>query len=134
MKPGRLKTIAYWIFTIWLSFGMLSSAAVQLLRVEGAHEFILDDLGYPSYFLNIIGVWKILGVAAILAPGFALLKEWAYAGFFFLATGIIGSHAASESPFGEILPGILLLALTVLSWWLRPASRKLAANNPGRFP
>jgi hypothetical protein len=127
MNPGRLKIIAYWIFTVWLSFGMLSSAFVQLFRVEGAHEFILNDLGYPSYFLNIIGVWKILGVAAILAPGYALLKEWAYAGFFFLATGIVASHLASGSSFGEIFPGILLTALTVISWWLRPEGRKVAA-------
>ena len=128
MQDGKWKKIAYWIFTVWLSFGMLSSALVQLLRVEGAHEFIVNDLGYPAYFLNIIGVWKILGVAAILAPGFALVKEWAYAGFFILATGVIASHVAAGSPFGEVFPGILLTALTVLSWWLRPANRKLAAT------
>ena len=45
MKPGRIKSIAYWIFTVWLCFGMLSSGVVQMLRVEGAHEFILNDLG-----------------------------------------------------------------------------------------
>lgn len=127
MKPGRLNTIAYWILTVWLCFGMVSSAIVQLLRIEGAHEFIINQLGYPDYFLNIIGVWKILGAIAVLAPRFPLLKEWAYAGFFFLGTGVIWSHAADGSPFGEIFPGILLTALTVASWWLRPASRRLAA-------
>lgn len=132
MKPGKPKTIAYWIFTLWLSFGMFSSALVQLFRVEGAHEFIVNDLGYPDYFLNIIGVWKILGVAAILAPRLALLKEWAYAGFFFLAVGVIWSHAASGNGFGEIFPGILLTLLTALSWWLRPASRKVAGTRPAK--
>ena len=128
MKPGRIKTIAYWVFTIWVCFGMASSGIVQLFRVEGAHEFIVNDLGYPDYFLNILGVWKILGVLALLAPGLALLKEWAYAGFFFVAMGVIWSHGAAGSPFGEIFPGILLMVLTVLSWWLRPESRKLAAK------
>jgi uncharacterized membrane protein YphA (DoxX/SURF4 family) len=128
MKPERLKIIAYWIFTVWLCFGMLSSGIFQLIRMKGTHEFIINNLGYPDYFLTILGVWKILGVMAILAPGLALLKEWAYAGFFFVAMGVIWSHVASGSPFGEVFPGILLMALTVISWWLRPASRKLAAT------
>jgi hypothetical protein len=125
MKPGRLKTIAYWIFTVWVCFGMLSSGMFQLLRVAGTHEFIINNLGYPDYFLTILGVWKILGVAAILAPGLGLLKEWAYAGFFFVAMGVIWSHTASGSPFGEVFPGILLMVLTVASWWLRPPSRRV---------
>lgn len=129
MKPGRTQTIAYWFFTIWLSFGMLASGLAQLFRIEGAHEFIVNDLGYPDYFLNILGVWKILGVAAVLAPRFPLLKEWAYAGFFFVGTGVIWSHAAAGSGFGEIFPGILLTALTVVSWWLRPASRRLPGTS-----
>lgn len=130
MKPGRLNAIAYWILTVWLCFGMVSSALMQLLRIEGAHEFIITQLGYPDYFLNIIGVWKILGAIAVLAPRFPLLKEWAYAGFFFLGTGVIWSHAASGNGFGEIFPGILLTALTVASWWLRPASRRLVPVRP----
>jgi hypothetical protein len=126
MKPGRPKIIAYWIFTVWLCFGMLSSGVLQLLRVKDTHEFIINDLGYPDYFLTILGVWKILGVAAVLAPKLGLLKEWAYAGFFFVAMGVIWSHAASGSAFGEIFPGILLMALVVASWALRPASRRIA--------
>jgi hypothetical protein len=127
MKPGRIKSVAYWIFTLWLCFGMLSSALFQLFRVKGAHEFIIDNLGYPDYFLTILGAWKILGAVAVLAPGYALVKEWAYAGFFFVASGIIWSHVAVGNPFGDVFPGILLMALTGLSWWLRPESRKLAA-------
>lgn len=126
MRPGLPKTIAYWIFTVWLCFGMLSSGLFQLFRVKDTHEFIINDLGYPDYFLTILGVWKVLGVAALLAPRLALLKEWAYAGFFFVAMGVIWSHAASGNGFGEIFPGVLLMALTVASWWLRPESRRLA--------
>lgn len=125
MKPGRIKTIAYWIFTVWVCFGMASSGIFQLIRFEGAHEFIITDLGYPDYFLNIIGIWKLLGVVVVLAPGLALFKEWAYAGFFFIASGAVASHVAVGSPFGEVFPGILLGALTVTSWWLRPENRRL---------
>lgn len=126
MKSGRLKTIAYWIFTVWLAFGMTSSGLVQLFRIEGTHEFIITDLGYPDYFLTVLGIWKLLGVVTILAPRFPLIKEWAYAGFFFVASGAAVSQLAVGNSFGEVFPGILLGALTVISWWLRPASRRLA--------
>lgn len=116
--------IIYWFFTLWLSLGMTSSGIVQLLEMKEETEFILA-LGYPGYFLTILGIWKILGVAAILIPRFPLLKEWAYAGFFFVMSGAILSHIAMDDPINEIFPSILLLTLTVISWYLRPASRKL---------
>ena len=90
-KSGK---IIYWIATVWLALGMLSSGIVQLLRVEGEIEFILN-LGYPVYFLTILGIWKMLGVITVLIPGFPLVKEWAYAGFFFVMSGAVFSHLAS---------------------------------------
>jgi uncharacterized membrane protein YphA (DoxX/SURF4 family) len=80
MKKSR--NIIFWIATIWLSLGMLSSGIVQLLQLKEETEFIIN-LGYPNYVLPILGVWKILGVIAILIPRYPLLKEWAYAGFFY---------------------------------------------------
>ncbi len=85
----------------------------------------ITKLGYPAYLLSILGVWKILGVAAILAPRLQRLKEWAYAGFFFVASGAFISHVTMGDPFGEIFPAILLIALTIVSWAFRPESRKL---------
>jgi hypothetical protein len=82
-------------------------------------------LGYPVYFLTIIGVWKLLGVIALLVPKFPLLKEWAYAGFFFLMSGAVFSHVAVGDPFKEDIPSLLLLVLTAVSWNFRPAARKL---------
>lgn len=121
---SKRNRIIYWIATIWLALGMLSSGLVQLLKVKGEIEFIIN-LGYPAYFLTILGVWKILGVAAVLVPGFPLLKEWAYAGFFFIMTGAVFSHLAMDSSIKEILPALLLLALVVVSWYFRPVSRKI---------
>jgi hypothetical protein len=79
------------------------------------------------YVLSLLGFWKILGVAALLAPRFPLVKEWAYAGFFFLTTGAAYSHIATGHSINEIFPSVLLLMLTVVSWYLRPADRKIDA-------
>jgi hypothetical protein len=70
-------------------------------------------------------VWKMLGVIALLIPKFPLLKEWAYAGFFFIMTGAMYSHIAVSDPTVELFPSLLLLVLTVLSWYFRPAERKI---------
>ena len=78
----KRNKIIYWIATLWLALGMLSTGIVQLLKVKEETEFILA-LGYPAYFLTLMGAWKILGVVAVLIPKFPLVKEWAYAGFFF---------------------------------------------------
>jgi hypothetical protein len=119
--------IIYWIATVWLSLGMASSAIVQLLRIPDGVKSV-THLGYPEYLLSILGIWKLLGVAAILAPKFPLLKEWAYAGFFFVASGAFISHVTMGDPLGEIFPSVLLGILTVVSWYFRPESRRLAAE------
>jgi hypothetical protein len=77
--------------------------------------------------LTILGVWKILGAIAVLIPKFALLKEWAYAGFFFSMSGAILSHMASGNSINEIFPALLLLVLTIVSWYFRPADRKMVS-------
>lgn len=123
------KKITYWITTIWLSLGMLSTGIVQLLQLKEETEFMLA-LGYPAYFLTMLGVWKILGVIAVLIPKFPLLKEWAYAGFFFSMSGAIFSHIASDSAMSDLFGPSLLLVLTVVSWYFRPSSRKIVSVNP----
>jgi uncharacterized membrane protein YphA (DoxX/SURF4 family) len=119
----KKNKIIYWISTLWLALGMLSTGVVQLLKPE--EEIVkITHLGYPVYFLTILGIWKILGVAAALIPKFPRLKEWAYAGFFFAMSGAAISHTASGDSAGEIFPSLLLLSLTVVSWYFRPADRK----------
>lgn len=124
----RMQKILYWVATIWLSLGMASSAAVQLMRIpEGVQS--VTHLGYPEYLLTILGVWKILGIVVLLVPGLPVLKEWAYAGFFFVASGAMTSHLIMRDPFGEVFPSVLLLVLTVVSWYLRPEHRRLTVVN-----
>jgi uncharacterized membrane protein len=120
--------IIYWIVTGWLALGMTSTGLVQVLRVKTEVDFI-THLGYPVYFVTILGVWKLLGVIAVLIPRYPLLKEWAYAGFFFSMTGALLSHVASGSPAKDMFPSLLLLTLTVLSWAFRPADRKVVSLN-----
>lgn len=121
---SKRNKIIYWIATLWLSLGMASTEIVQLLKVDSEITFILN-MGYPIYFLTILGLWKILGVVAVLIPKFPLIKEWAYAGFFFIMSGAIFSHFALHHTIKEIAPPLLLLVLTIISWFFRPESRKI---------
>jgi uncharacterized membrane protein YphA (DoxX/SURF4 family) len=131
----KTKKIIYWISTLWLAAGMVATGIQQLLKmqVEGALSppgvFGITQLGYPVYILPLLGAWKILGTAALLIPKFPLVKEWAYAGVFFLLTGAIFSHLAVGHSAVELIPSLLLLALTVLSWYLRPPNRKVVSTN-----
>jgi uncharacterized membrane protein YphA (DoxX/SURF4 family) len=124
----KLNKIIYWISTLWLALGMLSTGAVQLFKLKTEVDFTAH-LGYPAYFITILGIWKFLGVVALLIPKFTLLKEWAYAGFFFVMSGAIFSHLASGDAVNKIFPSLLLLVLTLVSWYFRPADRKVISVN-----
>lgn len=124
---SKRNKIIYWIATLWLSLGMVSTGIVQLLNVEKETQFIVN-MGFPVYILTLLGLWKILGVIVVLIPRWPLLKEWAYAGFFFTMSGAVYSHIFLRHSFGEIFPPFFLLALTVLSWYLRPSDRKVVAS------
>ena len=116
--------IIYWISTIWLSLGMASTGVVQISQMNDEVQK-MSLLGYPSYFLVIIGVWKLLGVIVVLIPKYPLFKEWAYAGFIFVMTGAIFSHLAVRDEAIEYFGPFLLVVLTIVSWYFRPLNRKL---------
>ncbi len=122
----KRNKIIYWISTLWLALGMVSTGIVQIVKMDREVENFIG-LGYPLYLLTILGVWKILGVVALLVPKFTLLKEWAYAGFFFAMTGAIISHVVSGDGAKEIFGPALLLILTVVSWYFRPAERRISS-------
>ncbi len=124
MKAAKRSRIIYWIATIWLSLGMVSTGIVQLIPLEEEAEK-MTQLGYPLYFLTIIGTWKLLGVLAILLPRLPLIKEWAYAGFFFLMSGAILTHLAVYDDPSTFFGPSLLILLTLFSWYLRPSDRQL---------
>jgi hypothetical protein len=125
---SKRNKIIYWIATIWLSVAMLASGLQQIFHTKSFVDIIVP-LGYPIYFLTILGVWKILGVITILIPKFGLVKEWAYAGFFFIMSGAVFSHIASGDSIIKLLPSLILLIMTVVSWYFRPADRKIILVN-----
>ncbi|GEO11843.1 DoxX family protein [Segetibacter aerophilus] len=124
----KRNNIIYWIATAWLALGMVSTAVVQILKMKEEAD-MFAHLGYPLYFLTMLGIWKLLGVVTVLIPKLPLLKEWAYAGFFFAMSGAIFSHIAVGDGAKEFFGPTLLLVLTVVSWYLRPADRRVILAN-----
>lgn len=124
MENKKSKNIAYWAVTGFLCFGMLLGGSGQLYRASFNVAGIVH-LGFPVYVLTIIGLWKVLAVISILIPNYLLLKEWAYAGLFFLLSGGVVSHFASGDGILETLPVFMFMCLTVISWYLRPTNRRL---------
>ncbi|MEI9934614.1 MAG: DoxX family protein [Ferruginibacter sp.] len=125
----KRNKIIYWVATALLSFGMLTSGLQQIFHTKEMIDLIIP-LGYPLYFLYIIGIWKILGVMAILIPRFKLVKEWAYAGFFFVMTGALVSHLATgDNGIKGIIGPIMQTIFIILSWYFRPANRKIISGN-----
>ncbi|HJZ76607.1 MAG TPA: DoxX family protein [Vicinamibacterales bacterium] len=118
------KSIAYWTTTGMVVFAMLSGGITELAHrpetIDG-----MKQLGYPVYFVMILGFWKLLGSLALVLPGFPRVKEWAYAGIFFNMTGAAVSHLACHDAAWHVIVTLSLAALTVASWALRPASRTL---------
>ena len=121
----KTNKIIYWVATALLSVGMLGSGLAQVFQVKDMVA-LAAPLGYPAYFLSIIGAWKVLGVIAILLPGFKLLKEWAYAGLFFVMTGALISHiACGVHDIRDVLAPVMQTIFIIFSWYFRPADRKI---------
>jgi len=128
---AKSKAIVYWTTTALVAFFIGSGGAAELARVPGTVEGLVH-LGYPAYFVSIIGFWKVLGAIALLAPRFPRLKEWAYAGIFFNMTGAAVSGAATGAAAWHIVVDLVLLSIVMTSWALRPQSRVLGVLFPKR--
>jgi len=124
MKAEPTRAIVYWVATALLVFELVLGGMWDVLRVPHV-RVVIERIGYPLYFLVILGVWKLLGAVALVIPRFPRLKEWAYAGVVFNLTGALVSHVAS----GDIEPGpmsylVVMVGITATSWSLRPPSRR----------
>lgn len=133
----KAKNIVYWTTTVLIAFFIGSGGAAQLARVPGTVDGFVRILGYPLYFVTILGVWKVLGAIAILVPRFPRLKEWAYAGIFFDLTGAAASSAAVGGSSGgvyafHILAPLVLAVVLAASWALRPESRVIGVLFPAK--
>ncbi len=122
------KTIGYWLSLVLFSAAMGFGGAADLMKNPEIMES-MKKLGYPEYLVTILGFWKICGVIAILLPGLGLVKEWAYAGFFFDLTGASASHAMVQDGPAKVIIPLVILAIGGCSWMLRPESRKVSSQN-----
>jgi len=129
----KAKNIAYWTTTVLIAFSIGSGGVAQVARLQGTVNGFVRILGYPLYFVTILGIWKVLGAIAILVPRFPRLKEWAYAGIFFDLTGAAASSFA-VGVYGayafHVFAPLFLAGLAVASWALRPESRVIGVLVP----
>jgi len=124
-QKSPVKTTIYWLSTGLLGLDFLVGGAFQIARSPEAVQGFAH-LGYPAYFLTLLGVWKILGAIALFVPRFPRLQEWAYAGIFFDVTAaVVSLLAVGDGLLPALLP-LAFAALTLTSWALRPTSRALA--------
>src|SRR5258706_2082220 len=119
----RFRSAAYWLVTIPVVAELGVGGIWDIARIPYVRDLV-THLGYPTYFLVLLGTWKVLGAIALLVPGRALLKEWAYAGAFFTYTGAMVSHLTTGYDVGEVALLAVMTALTVASWALRLPSRR----------
>lgn len=103
-------TLAYWIVTGLMALYMSLGAGLDVVGAADARALI-THLGYPLYFMPYIGVLKLLGIIAVLVPGYARLKEWAYAGLLFDVTGALYSAIAVGDALPTWIPAFLGIVL-----------------------
>ncbi len=118
------KLIAYWIVTALVTGVYFYGGFLDIRQAPDFFEEV-GKLNYPSYFFKILGVWKIGAAIAILLPKLPRLKEWAYAGMVFNLTGAFASHLFVNDTHEAPVP-LIVLALAISSYCLRPESRRLA--------
>ncbi len=120
----KAKTISYWVVTGLVVLVFAGSGVANLAHIPHIAD-AMAHLGYPAYFLTVLGTWKVLGAVAITVPGFPRLKEWAYAGMMFDVTGAAASRAALGDGVGMVLAPLFIAGLVFASWALRPEGRVL---------
>ncbi len=120
----RSKNIWYWVSTTLTTFTLLSGGLWLLAGSQPMDAY----LGFPAYFWLILGFYKILGAVAILVPRFPLLKEWAYAGIVFHLTGAAATRVFVGDSAAHIVAPLVICTVAIASWFLRPTSRRVAAE------
>ena len=126
-KMEWIRAVAYWALTIVVAFEMAAGGVWDLLKIEYV-RVVLTRLGYPLYLLYIIGIPRIPCALVLLLPRFPRLKEWAYAGAFFNYMGAAESHLLIGGGASQWFGPLLLAAITLVSWALRPAWRRLSQS------
>lgn len=117
------KKLLFWITTAWVVGIMTVTGGLSVAHAKPMMEGFAH-LGYPVYFANLLGIAKLLGVCALLAPGLARIKEWAYAGFAIVIISASYSHLNSGDGIKALEPLATLGALAV-SYWARSVDHRV---------
>ncbi|MFI6868748.1 DoxX family protein [Nocardia sp. NPDC050406] len=128
-RRGRALTVLFWIVTGLLLVELVYGGYTDVVYTDQVEE-VLDRLGYSHDFSVLLGIAKWLAAVVILLPRLPRWKEWAYAGVVFIDGGAVYSHIAAGDGFSLWLPPLLFGLLTLLSWALRPPSRRDPAPLP----
>ena len=121
----KKTNVIYWIFTALLILLMGFSAISSFFMTQQGNE-LMKHLGYAPYVLTFLSVAKLLGIVALLVPGFKLLKEWAYAGFTFDLCGAIFSFITVGDPVSAWAPlflGLVFITVSYIYWHKKLALR-----------
>lgn len=132
IAPTRLRTTAYWTATVILVTECLGGGAMGALQLSPFLDTAIY-LGYPAYFMSILGVWYVSAGFVLLAPRLPRLKEWAYAGLVFNYTGAAASHIWVGDGAEKLIGPLIFLGLTAASWALRPPARRDFAPHARTF-
>jgi len=130
-NSGRIRSIAFWAITFVIVFELAAGSVWNLLTIEWV-EIQLHHLGYPHFFAYILGAWQAAAAVAIGVPRFPVVKEWAYAGAFFLWSGAVLSHWLAGDGPAAWGPPLMLAVCAIASWVLRPADRRLPPTRLAR--
>jgi len=123
----KARVVGYWVCTALITFAFLPGGIFYLMRQPQAVEGV-EKLGFPFYFVIFLGVWKVLGSIALLAPRLPVLKEWAYAGMFFDLSGAVVAVLATGGVWWHVAAPLVVMALLFGSWALRPADRRVTTR------
>jgi uncharacterized membrane protein YphA (DoxX/SURF4 family) len=121
---AQRRAIGYRVVTAVVVGESAIGGTMDLFRMAPFYPMLID-LGYPSYLATILGIAKIIAAVVLLSPGLPRLKEWAYAGVMINMLGAFASQAATHQSVGNLIPPAAFAGLALLSWALRPPTRRL---------
>jgi hypothetical protein len=124
-QSNRIRTIAFWATTLVVVFELTAGSVWNFLQIEFA-RVQYSHLGFPDYFAYISGAWQVGGAAVIIAPRFPRLKEWAYAGAFFLWSSAVATHLLKGDYIVSVWLAPLVFAMFAIASWGAEASRPSA--------
>lgn len=127
------RRIGYWVSTGFIALVMTGGGTVDILSPPEVMKQV-EQLGFPDYFYPMLGVWKLFAAAVLLAPKLQRVKEWAYAGITIDLTAASYAHLVVGDPAFNIVAPLVFLSIGLTSWYLRPASRKLASPETEERP